>query len=474
MLLAWILLAVGVILIALTAVYVAAEFSLVTVDRAAIDRAIEDGDTGLVGVRRSLTHLSTQLSGAQVGITVTTLALGYVMEPSLATLLTGPLGALGLGAEAAGGVAVTLALAVATVASMVLGELVPKNIAIARPLSTARAVNRINRVTTTVCAPLIRVLNGTANATLRLVGVEPTEELASARSAEELESLVRRSGAHGLIETASARLVAQSLRFSAKSADDVLTPRVDLVTVAADDSAADVIGAAVTSGLSRFPVTAGDLDTIVGVVHVKRAVAVPPADRPRTPVRSLAVPFPRVPGTLPLDDLLVVLREPGLQMVLVLDEYGGTAGIVTLEDVVEELIGEIDDEHDDAETPVTRLADGALEAAASLRPDEIAARAGLTLPDPEEYDTLAGLVTERLGRLAAVGDRVVVTAELAASASLGAEDGAAPAPVAADTDFARGIDVALLVTSVVGRRIATVQIRVASPPNLAAGPEDVP
>ncbi|MEO7124542.1 MAG: hemolysin family protein [Nakamurella sp.] len=459
MLVAWILLVVGIALIALTAVYVAAEFSLVTADRAAIDRAVAEGDHRLVRVQRALRHLSTQLSGAQVGITVTTLALGYVMEPSLAALLTGPLADLGLGDATASTIAVAISLAVATVLSMVFGELVPKNIAIARPLATVRRVAGINSATTLVGKPLIWLLNGTANAVLRVSGIQPTEELASARTAQELESLVRRSGAYGLIESGSARLVAQTLRFSTKMADDVITPRVDIVAVNVDDPATVVIDAAVACGRSRFPVVDGGIDDVVGVVHVKRAVAIPVDQRGHTPVRSLMVDMPRVPGTVPLDDLLVTLRGRGLQMAVVVDEYGGTAGIATLEDVVEELIGDIADEHDDGAIPWQRLPDGALRISGSLRPDEIAEFTGLLLPDPQDYDTVAGLIIELLGRVPTVGDTAQVTATLRADARLGAEPGAAPIEPDTQSDIARMVDVRMTVTSMVGRRVESLEIR---------------
>lgn len=464
MLVAWILLAAGLVLIALTAVYVAAEFSLVTVDRADVERRADDGDEGAAAIRRGLTRLSTQLSAAQVGITVTTLALGYVMEPSLATLLIAPLGALGLGAAAVGPVSVAIALAVATVLSMVFGELVPKNIAIARPLGTARRVIAINSITTAVCKPLIWALNGAANATVRLFGMEPTEELGAARSARELESLVRRSGEQGSLATDSAQLVAQTLRFSAKQAYDVVTPRVDVVTVRADEDATAVIQSAAASGLSRFPVIGRDIDDILGLVHVKRAIAIQPADRAGVRVDALMVDAPRVPGTVTLDELLPTLRRRGLQMVVVLDEYGGTEGIVTLEDVVEELLGEISDEHDSEAERWHRSADGALVVSGALRPDEIAEATGLILPDALEYETIAGLVTERLGRLPAIGDSVVVRAALRPEARLGGQSAtSAMEPDPLDT-IPRPVDVGITVTDVDGRRVATVELRAVAGP----------
>ncbi len=461
MLLSWILLAVGLVLVVLTAIYVAAEFSLVTVDRAAVDRAAEQGSGPARAVRAGLRRLSTQLSGAQIGITVTTLALGYVMEPSLARLLTGPLTATGMSRVAAASVAVTVSLILATALSMVFGELVPKNLAIAEPLRTAGVVIRPMSVTTALSRPLIWVLNGTANGVLRLLGIAPQEELRSTRSAQELWSLVRRSGAQGTLERPTAKLLAQSITFSGKTADDVLTPRVDVVFVRADDPSGTVIDAAVESGFSRFPVIGTDADDVVGLVHLKRVVAVPPDARDGVDVRSLMVPAPVVPGTLPLDNTLELLRGRGLQMAVVADEYGGTAGIVTLEDVVEELVGEITDEHDPGESRPARQPDGTWVLPGSLRPDEIVDQTGLQLPESGDYETVAGLLMDRLDRVPAVDDEVMVPAVLNADVALGALPGDEAIPADADSEVPRGVTARLTVLAMDGRRVLQVRLSAA-------------
>ncbi len=462
---AWVLLGVAVLLLALTAVYVAAEFALVTVDRAAVDRAAQAGEHRGRAVRRALRKLSTQLSGAQVGITLTTLALGYVMQPSLAALLTGPLARLGLTETAAASVSIALALVVATVLSMLFGELVPKNVAIADPMATARVVVGPLRLTTMLSRPLIWVLNGTANGVLRIFGIAPQEELRAARSASELGSLLRRSAAHGTMERRTAQILAQSLLFSGKAAADVLTPRVDMAVVRADDSADLVIDAALRSGFSRFPVIGQDADDVVGLVHLKRVVAVPPEQRSAIPVRALMVPAPVLPATLPLDDVLELLRGHGLQMAVVADEYGGTAGIVTLEDVVEELVGEIADEHDPKVGRPSPQPDGTWVLPGSLRPDEIAEFTGLTLPEPEEYETVAGLVIERLDRMPQVGDTVLVTAVLRGDVALGALAPDRPIPAEKGSDLGRAVTARLTARRVDGRRLVSVQIS-------AGGPEE--
>ena len=279
----WLLLLVGVLLTLGTAVFVAAEFSLVTLDRPAVERAVERGEARAAGVLPALRTLSTQLSGAQVGITLTTLLVGYLVEPSLGTLLRGPLGALGLGAGATGTASAVLAVALATGFSMVVGELVPKNLALSLPLPTAGVAAPLQRGFTWLVRPLIVVLNGSANRFLRAVGVEPQEELSSARSASELASLVRRSAEQGTLDPGTANLLARTLLFGDRTAADVMTPRVRVQGVRRDDSVADVVALARSTGHSRFPVVGDDLDDIVGVVHLKAAVACPRSAAPTSP-----------------------------------------------------------------------------------------------------------------------------------------------------------------------------------------------
>jgi CBS domain containing-hemolysin-like protein len=403
----WLLLAAGVLLTFGTAVFVAAEFSLVALDRTTVERAVEGGDKRAKGVLAAVRTLSTQLSGAQVGITITTLVVGYLVRPSLATLLTGPLESAGLD-DAADGVSVVLALAVATAFSMVVGELVPKNLAISVPLATAKVVAVPQRVFTTLVKPLITLLNGSANRLLRLVGVEPREELSAGRSPEELAALVRHSAAAGTLDQGTATLITRSLGFSSRTAADVMTPRVRTLTLERDRHASDVVTMARRSGHSRFPVIDGDLDDVVGVVHLKSAVAVPRERREEVPVTAIMSEALRVPETVRLDPLLVELRALGLQLAVVVDEYGGTAGVVTLEDLVEELVGEVSDEHDRSRPGVVHRRDGAWLAPGLMRPDEVREKTGIDVPDGPAYETLGGFVMAALGRVPAVGDRIPV------------------------------------------------------------------
>jgi CBS domain containing-hemolysin-like protein len=418
MLAQWVAVGVGLLLIAATAVYVAAEFSFITVDRSAVNAKAGQGDERAESVQVALSTLSTQLSGAQVGISLTTLALGFVMQPALADLIEGPLGAVGMGG-AAGGVAIVIALVLTNTLSMVFGELVPKNLAIAEPMGVARSVVGVTRFSTTVFKPLIWALNGTANAVLRMFRIEPQEELRSARSPEELSSLVLRSAEQGTLENTTAGLLARSISFSDKTAADVLTPRLRVRFVRATDPASEVILAASQTGHSRFPVIGADSDDVLGLVHLKRAVSLPRDLRSTVTVRQLMTDVPVVPESMPLDNLLDQLRERGFQLAIVADEYGGTAGLLTLEDVVEELVGEIRDEHDPSAQRGMRLPDGTWLLRGVLRPDEVEELTGVALPEAPGYETVAGLVIAQLGRLAEDGDFTVVPATIRHSATLG-------------------------------------------------------
>ncbi|GAB7190408.1 hemolysin family protein [Kineococcus sp. NUM-3379] len=400
----WLLLLAAVLLTVGTAVFVAAEFSLVTLDRPAVERAAERGERGAHAVLPALRTLSTQLSGAQVGITLTTLLVGYLAEPSLAALLRGPLAAVGVQGPSAGSVAVVLAVVVATVFSMLVGELIPKNLALSLPLATAGVVSGPQRAFTWAMRPLITVLNGSANRFLRAVGVEPQEELSSARSASELASLVRRSAEQGTLDPGTANLLARTLLFGDQTAADVMTPRVRVQAVRREDTVADVVALARSTGHSRFPVIGDDLDDIVGVAHLKTAVSVPPERRADVPAAAIMVEARRVPDTLRLEPLLLQLRERGLQLAVVLDEYGGTAGVVTLEDLVEEIVGEVADEHDRDRGGVRQHRDGTWSVPGLMRPDEVRDRLDVPVPDDSAYETLGGFVMARLGRIPTAGD----------------------------------------------------------------------
>jgi CBS domain containing-hemolysin-like protein len=404
----WLYLALATALTLGTSVFVAAEFSLVALDRPAVQRVHDEGDARAGSVLTSLRQLSTQLSAAQVGITLTTLVVGYLAQPSIGALLSRALAGLGWSEGVLATVTGLAALLLATVFSMVVGELVPQFLGISAPLPTAKVVAGPVRFFSTVARPLIAVLNGSANAALRGVGIEPQEELSGARTPQELASLVRRSAAAGVLDADTARLLTRSLDFGDRTALDVMTPRPQCVAVERTATAADLIELARGSGLSRFPVLDEDWDDVDGIVHLKRAVAVPVARRAKVPVSALMDPALLVPETIRLHPLLVQLRVSGLQLAVVIDEHGGTSGVVSLEDVVEELVGDVSDEHDVAAPAGQALQDGTWALPAQWRPDEVRNTLGALVPDGVHYETIGGFVMAALGRIPAVGDAVAI------------------------------------------------------------------
>jgi CBS domain containing-hemolysin-like protein len=390
-----------------TAIFVAAEFSLTALERSQVEQQVRAvGDTRAKQVAKAHQSLSFQLSGAQVGITITTLTMGYLAEPIIAGWLEPLLDAVNLPHGVAVGVALVLALIIANVISMLFGELVPKNIAISKPMATARAVAGSQIRFSAALRWFINALNSWANWLVRRLGVEPADELASARSPQELGSLVRTSAARGTIDPGTATLLDRSLRFGERSADELMTPRVQVESLPTDATVLDLIDLSRRTGYSRFPVYEGDLDDVRGVVHVKQSFSVPVDKRGATPVSDLMLSVQPVPESLDGDTLLDRLRESGLQLAVVVDEYGGTAGLVTLEDLIEEIVGDVRDEHDRGEVnPIRPLGRDSWMVSGLLREDELADAIGFHMPEGD-YETLAGLVLTRLGKIPEVNDEV--------------------------------------------------------------------
>ncbi len=374
------MLAVGIVLTLGTGIFVASEFALVNLERSELEARQRRGERHLGVIIGALRRTSTHLSSAQLGITLTTLLTGYMLEPALSVWFEPLLVGLGTPDAVSRVIATVAAVTIATLLSMVLGELVPKNLALAIPRAVAKLVIPIQVAFTAVFRPAVALLNNSANTTLRLIGVEPREELSGARTAQELTSLVCRSASEGTLESDTATLLARTLVFSDHTAQDVMTPRPRLASVGRLDTAQEVIDLARRTGLSRFPVVDDGIDDVVGLVHVKQAVAVPRERRAEVPVSALKSDALRVPETMRLDTLLAELRGRGYQMAVVVDEYGGTAGVATLEDLVEELVGEVSDEHDRSKPDVVRSRDW-FTFPGILRPDELLERTGVAVPE---------------------------------------------------------------------------------------------
>ena len=399
----------GFVLLTLgTAVFVAAEFSLTALERSTVDANAKTGGARDKMVQRAHRSLSFQLSGAQVGISITTLITGYLSEPVIARLLAPVMASIGIPEHWIEGTALILALFIATSFSMIFGELVAQYLAIAVPLQTARVVAGPQVLFSTLVTPLIRLTNGAANWVLHRFGIEPADELSSARSPQELVSLVRTSAKQGALEQPTAALVDRSLQFGARIAEEFMTPRSMIETLEADDTVGDLLAMVRDTGHSRFPVTRGDLDETIGVVHLKQVFELPHADRVRTKLAKLVQPVPVVPSTLDGDALMEQIRATDMQTALIADEYGGITGMVTMEDLIEEIVGDIRDEHDAATPDIVKIT-GGHRVSGLLRIDEVAVEIGFRAPEGD-YETIGGLVMQELGHIPAAGDSVELTA----------------------------------------------------------------
>lgn len=389
------------VLVAANGFFVAVEFALVAADRQRLDALATDGRWSARAAKAARRRLSFHLSGAQLGITITSLVLGFLSDPIFGQLLDPILEPVPLLSGPTG--TAVMALAITTVFQMVAGELIPKTIAVAKPEATAQALAPIALVVHGALSPIIRVLNGAANATVRMIGMEPQEELEEMRSLEELEYIIQSSGESGALDPAAQTLLTRTIRFGGKSAADALTPRVHVAAIRSGASAADLVRLAKEKRFSRFPVYGSDLDDIRGVVDATSVFELPPDERDRWLAADLMVETLVVPETRDLVDIVEDFRTAEIPMAVVIDEHGGTAGILTLEDVLEEIVGEVDDEYDEATELTVGVGPGVFLLAGTLHPDEVEEACGLVIPDGE-YETIAGFVLAGLGRIPAPGD----------------------------------------------------------------------
>jgi CBS domain containing-hemolysin-like protein len=391
-----------------TGYFVAQEFSYVAVDRSRLQGLAAEGNAAAARALKVTGRLSFVLSGAQVGITVTALLAGYVAEPYLGEGLQKILGTAGVPAGVSLTVSVIAALLLATIIQMVFGELAPKNLAIARAEAIALRLSRSTLIYLTVAGPVIHLFDATSNRILRRVGIEPVEELPQGATAQDLDRIIATSYEQGLLDRDTTRLLDRGLDFRGRLAGEVMVPRVDVITVHQDDPLTRVVEL-LDTGHSRFPVVASSVDEVVGVIAIGDVVEVEPGDRHHVTTGSLAAAPVVVPDTLPLPAVLEQLRTTHRQLAIVVDEFGGFAGVVSLEDVAEELVGPIRDEDDLPESDLIDNGDGSWILPARWRLDEVAEATGIWLPEDEDYDTVSGLVMAQLGRIPVVGDELVVT-----------------------------------------------------------------
>ena len=392
------------VLVLLNAFFVAAEFALVAVRRSRIDQMASEGDRSAQVVQRALSQLDRYISGTQLGITLASLALGWIGEPAIAVLVDKALHLVGVEPNPGAvhtGAGIAVAFLVITFLHIVLGELAPKSIALSKPETVSRLVVRPLMVFSRVMSPFIGMLNGTANRLLKLLGVAPASEEGHVHSPEELRLLVMQARAHGTLDESDSAMLAGVFDFHNKKAADVMRPRTDMVAVAEDVDRDELVRILRRERYSRYPVYRETADDIVGVFLAKDFWL--HEDPEHFELRDhLREPL-FVPATRAAERVLDDLRRTRAHLAVVLDEYGGTAGIVTMEDLVEEVVGDIADEYD----PLSRdalLFDGVLELAGSM--SLVDARSDHKLPIPEgDWTTLGGYAFAMLGRLPRVGDR---------------------------------------------------------------------
>ena len=400
--------------------FVATEFALVSVRRTRVQQLAAEGNRRAHQVLAELHQLDTYIAATQLGITIASIGLGWIGEPALASLIEPLLGSLGFIPEATRGpithtISIVLAFSIITTLHIVIGELAPKSIALQRPEQTALWAAGPIHVFYLALRPAIVFLNTIGNAVVRAIGIEPASGHQLVQSAEELRLAVEASREAGLVEDSAHDLVDRALLFPDLEAQHAMAPRTEIAAVPVDADLDAVVQTALETGHTRLPVYDGDLDHIVGVVNVKRLLPQVLAARngigvtPSAPFRLADVMSEviAIPDTAPASALLPQLRDAHTPMAIVIDEYGGTAGLITLVDLVESLVGEITDELDPISTNGRLTADGSFSLDGLTTLLEAKEFHHLDLDNDADVETVGGYVFSRLGRPAVVGDEVL-------------------------------------------------------------------
>ncbi|TDD46591.1 HlyC/CorC family transporter [Nonomuraea terrae] len=393
-----------ILLTAATGYFVAQEFAFVAADRGILREQAAAGDAAAEKALRVTSRLSFMLSGAQLGITVTALLVGFLAEPAIAVLVRPWLTDMGLPGSVITGLSVAIGVFVATVVQMVLGELAPKNLGIARPERVAKFLAGSTLLYLAIAGPVIRMFDSAASGLLRLVGIEPVEEVEHGATPEELSRIIAESSRAGELPPKLSELLERALEFGDRTAEEIMVPRPRVVTLRDSQTVSDLLDAMRECGHSRFPVLRDDGD-VAGVTGVRELLA---AGVDRGPISAVTRPALLVPDSVPLPAVLDRMRVAKDDIACVIDEYGGLAGVITIEDLAEELVGELVDENDPEPAGAVEHPGGVWEVPARLRLDEVERATGVALPESDDYDTLAGLVLARLGRMPNPGDTVTV------------------------------------------------------------------
>lgn len=403
-------------LVAANGFFVAAEFSLVKVRKTRIDQLVSEGKSSARYVQAQLEQLDNYIAATQLGITLASLALGWVGEPAIARVLEPLLHSLAgdRSLAAAHTVAAVITFLIITTLHIVLGELVPKSVALQQAEKTSLWVSRPLYVFARVFRPFIMFMNGIGNMTVRLLGLHGGAEHTSIHTVEELEMLVSQSREAGILNPNEEVLLRRIFDFGDKRASQILTPRTEIAGVPTDIGLQELVELAATERYTRFPVYSGSLDNIVGVVNVKDLFALLYTGKGLPPVFELGRimrPVIKVPASVMIDNLLGQLLRQQVHLAVVIDEYGGTAGIVTVEDILEEIVGEVHDEfdrEDAARLPIERLDDGAASIDGLMSIHDFADEFGVEL-DRHGYETVAGFVFGQLHRAPVIGDVVSIS-----------------------------------------------------------------
>lgn len=391
-----------VVLLIANGFFVAAEFAFTAASRHQLTTRPSRSSRAAIA---AIDDLSFTLAGAQLGITICSLLLGAVAEPAVAAALEAGIGTMvEIPEQVLHPISLVIALSIVIFLHMVIGEMAPKNIAIADPERSSVTMALVFRAYSTVFRPLIWSLNGLANLGLRLVRIDPNE-IGEVHTADDLASMISAGRKEGVVEEFAHRLLTGAIDLGDLEATHVMVPRPDVVAVASVTTLAELEQVFTREGYSRIPVYAEDLDDLRGFIHVKDLLRVSPDDLDMAIPAAMLRPLLVVPESVRVDRLLEDMRRRRNHLAVVIDEHGGTAGIVTMEDIVEEVVGEIRDEHDTETEGVRRISPNRWVIDASLRPAEVRRACGLELPEGE-YDTLSGLVMDDLGRIPQVGDRV--------------------------------------------------------------------
>lgn len=390
-----------------TGYFVAQEFAYVAVDRSALKHQAEQGNAAAQRALQVTDRLSFTLSGAQFGITVTAILVGYVAEPFIGSGAKDTLQDLGIAPSLGNVIATTATLLFATVVQMILGELAPKNWAIARSQALALALSRSTLLYLAFAGPVIKIFDAAATKILRKIGIEPAEEIVAAATPDDLAHIIAESGEAGLLDADTSRLLQRGLDFHELTVRSAMIPRINVTVINASKPVAEVVDL-LESGHTRFPVVGDGIDDLLGTISIADLARVEPHERALITVASLRKPAFVLPESISLSAALEHMREKHHQLACITDEHGAFTGVLTLEDIAEELVGEIQDEDDPDEPGAIQSDDGAWTLPAKWRLDELEQATGIQLPHSDNYETINGAILEHLGRLPEVGDVIEI------------------------------------------------------------------